>query len=268
MKKNWTLKAAGILLALTLITSCFVGGTFAKYVTSSEAAETARVAKFGVHAFVSTDDLFKTQYTTDDSGKGATITCSVDSKGSGDLVAPGTKSDGALNVNVSGTPEVAVNVAFKLVVTGDVFLRAGIYRDFTTAELTTDGKNASFNLTEDYHPIVFTLKDSNGVTLKSGTLSEIKEYLENTLSQDFAPNTNLTTVFTDALQLTWEWKFTDETNENEWVDKADTLLGHLAADKNSKGKFVENNSLPVELDTSDFSTDISFTLSITVTQID
>ncbi len=264
MKKNWTLKAAGILLALTLITSCFVGGTFAKYVTSSKAAETARVAKFGVHAYVSTDDLFKTQYTTDDSGKKANIAYSVDSKGSGDLVAPGTKSDGALNVTVSGTPEVAVNVAFKLDVTGDVFLKAGTYRDFTTTELT-DGKNASFNLAEDYYPIVFTLKNSNGGTLASGKLSEIKEYLEDTLSQDIAPNTNLTTVFTDALQLTWEWKFTDETNE--WVDKADTLLGHLAADKDSLGKFGENNSL-IKLDPNEFSTDISFTLSITVTQID
>ena len=267
MKKNWTLKAAGILLALTLITSCFVGGTFAKYVTSSEAAETARVAKFGVHAFVSTGDLFKTQYTTDDSGKKANITYSVDSNGSGDLVAPGTKSDGALNVTVLGTPEVAVNVAFELDITGDVFLNAGTYRDFTTTELTTDGKNASFSLAEDYYPIVFTLKNSKNEILKSGTLSEIKEYLEDTLSQDIAPNTNLTTVFTDALQLTWEWKFTDETNENKWVDKADTLLGHLAANKDSLGRFGENNSL-IKLDPNEFSTDISFTLSITVTQID
>lgn len=264
MKKNWTLKAAGILLALTLITSCFVGGTFAKYVTSSEATETARVAKFGVHAYVSTDDLFKTQYTTDDSGKKASITYSVNSNGSGDLVAPGTKSDGALNVTVSGTPEVAVNVAFKLDVTGDVFLKAGTYRDFTTTELT-NGKNASFSFTENYYPIVFTLKDSNDRTLVSGKLSEIEEYLENTLSQDINPNTDLTTVFTDGLHLTWEWKFTDETKE--WVDKADTLLGHLAADKDSLGKFAENSAL-IKLDTNEFSTDISFTLSITVTQID
>ena len=33
-RKNHTLKLAGILLALVLVTSCFVGGTFAKYVTS------------------------------------------------------------------------------------------------------------------------------------------------------------------------------------------------------------------------------------------
>ncbi len=29
-KKNWTLRAAVLMLALVLITSCFVGGTFRK----------------------------------------------------------------------------------------------------------------------------------------------------------------------------------------------------------------------------------------------
>ena len=31
MKKNRTMRVAALLLALTLMTSCFVGGTFAKY---------------------------------------------------------------------------------------------------------------------------------------------------------------------------------------------------------------------------------------------
>ena len=45
-KKNRTLRAAVLMLALVLITSCFVGGTFAKYVTSGEAGDNARVAKW------------------------------------------------------------------------------------------------------------------------------------------------------------------------------------------------------------------------------
>ena len=47
-RKNHTLKLAGILLALVLVTSCFVGGTFAKYVTEGTGSDSARVAKFGV----------------------------------------------------------------------------------------------------------------------------------------------------------------------------------------------------------------------------
>ena len=48
MKKNWTMRVALLIVALTLITSCFVGGTFAKYVTGASYEDTARVAKFGV----------------------------------------------------------------------------------------------------------------------------------------------------------------------------------------------------------------------------
>ena len=42
------MRVAGLLLALVLVTSCFVGGTFAKYVTSGDSTDSARVAKFGV----------------------------------------------------------------------------------------------------------------------------------------------------------------------------------------------------------------------------
>ena len=47
MKKNSTLRVAALLLALTLITSCFVGSTFAKYVTGSSSQDTARIAHWG-----------------------------------------------------------------------------------------------------------------------------------------------------------------------------------------------------------------------------
>ena len=42
MKKNLTFKAVSVLAVLTLITSCFAGGTFAKYVTAGEGGDTAR----------------------------------------------------------------------------------------------------------------------------------------------------------------------------------------------------------------------------------
>ena len=43
-KKNVTLRAAAVLFALALITSCFVGGTFAKYVTNGTGSDKARGA--------------------------------------------------------------------------------------------------------------------------------------------------------------------------------------------------------------------------------
>ncbi len=41
MKKNWTVKVAALMLALTMITACFVGSTFAKYVTKAEGQDNA-----------------------------------------------------------------------------------------------------------------------------------------------------------------------------------------------------------------------------------
>lgn len=48
MKKSRTMRAAALLLALTLMTSCFVGGTFAKYTSTATATDTATVAKWDI----------------------------------------------------------------------------------------------------------------------------------------------------------------------------------------------------------------------------
>ena len=56
-KTGKTMRVAGLLLALVLVTSCFVGGTFAKYTTGNYGEDNARVAKFGV-AVQGTSDMF------------------------------------------------------------------------------------------------------------------------------------------------------------------------------------------------------------------
>ena len=59
MKKNRTLRVSALLLALTLITTCFVGGTFAKYTSSTTGSDDATVAKWSFHVgsteFATTD---------------------------------------------------------------------------------------------------------------------------------------------------------------------------------------------------------------------
>ena len=150
-KKHWTLRAAGLLFALVLITSCFVGGTFAKYVTTGDGHESARVAKFGVTMSVANDTAFKKTYATDNDSVSTTITNSVDSSGSENLVAPGTEGSNFVVLSISGKPEVAVNV--KIAAKGhDVFLKTGEYPDLTTA---ADGDK--FKLTTDYYPVTYTL---------------------------------------------------------------------------------------------------------------
>lgn len=56
------MKTAGFLLALTLMTSCFVGRTIAKYNTSGEGMDSVQVDKFGVEVTVFGSEVFQSEY--------------------------------------------------------------------------------------------------------------------------------------------------------------------------------------------------------------
>lgn len=130
-KKHWTLRAAGLLFALVLITSCFVGGTFAKYVKSVSGTQIARVARFGVELTAADDTAFNTTYATDAAGLSSVI-----SSDGHKVVAPGTGEDDTVTLSITGKPEVAVHVelAIKEEEIMDVFLKNGTYLDLTTAD--------------------------------------------------------------------------------------------------------------------------------------
>lgn len=244
-KKHWTLRAAGLLFALVLITSCFVGGTFAKYVTSGYGHESARVAKFGVTMSVATDTAFKQKYSKDDTTipESAQINYSVESSGPENLVAPGTKGSDFVVLSISGKPEVAVNV--KITAEGhDVFLKAGKYPDLTTAA------DDIFTLENDYHPITYTLtKTGEKDPVVKGNLNDIVDYL-NKLSGNYKAKIDLTSVIGEY-KLSWEWKFAGGN------DQADTLLGAVTA-----------GGISTATTPSTCGTGVLLTLTATVTQID
>lgn len=245
-KKHWTLRAAGLLFALVLITSCFVGGTFAKYVTTGGGHESARVAKFGVTMSVANDKAFKQNYTKDDTSipDSAQINYSVESSGPENLVAPGTKGSDFVVLSISGIPEVAVNV--KIAAEGhDVFLKTGDYPDLTTA-----AADDRFTLENDYHPITYTLtKTGETDPVETGKLDTIIEYL-NKLSGNYKAKTDLTSAIGEY-KLSWEWKFEGGN------DKADTLLGAVTA-----------GGISTATTPSTCGTGVLLTLTATVTQID
>ncbi len=237
MKKNWTMRVALLIVALALITSCFVSGTYAKYVTSGSGSDTARVAKFGV-VIESDGNLFadtykKTANTPGASGDsltadGADIVLSVISTGAtaGDsdednVVAPGTKNEDGLTFSVTGTPEVAVAVTFTATSENDIFLKAKT----GLPNMTTADAEDTFDLAADYYPVVYTLKQGT-TTLKTGTIAEIVEAL-NGLTATYKANTNLATAI-GTLTLTWEWDYGALASDTGH-DKQDTLLGDLAA---------------------------------------
>ena len=84
MKKNNAMRLASVLLVLTLLTTCVISGTFAKYTTSTTGGDKARVAYWGFgQAAAATIDLFDGQY--------ANVTSSGEVDGFSNVFAPGTE---------------------------------------------------------------------------------------------------------------------------------------------------------------------------------
>lgn len=234
-KKNVLMRSAGLLLVLVLVTSCFVGSTFAKYTVGDKGTATARVAKFGV-AVTASGDMFAKTYATDDQSAGA-IANSVAS--TENVVAPGTKKEGFVAATITGTPEVAVRVSYKL----------------DAADLVIDGWNLADG--SFYCPLVFKIKAADGTnTVISGTgftdVDKMKAALVNAVAaytKDYAPGTDLSGQAADTLTISWEWPFeTGNDTEKPANNVKDTYLGDQAA--------------------AGHAATVSLTLATTVTQID
>lgn len=209
------MRVAGLLLALVLVTSCFVGGTFAKYVTSGGGQDHARVAKFGV-TVTANGSTFAEEYLTDDGEVQGTLMKSVvSSVNKQKVVAPGT-SGNMTSVTLSGAPEVAVNVKYE-----------------ATVELTgwtyNDGTNDSF-----YCPLIITV----GTDELKGTDYEDAEAFAAAVkakidgySANYAANTNLgTNNNVKVPSVSWAWAFEGTTGEKyQQTDVKDTYLGDQAA---------------------------------------
>lgn len=239
MKKHSALmRASGILLVLTLGTSCFVGGTFAKYVTRADATDTARVAKWGVEVTAVEGDTFQTTYQKD-TAEGEITGNTVISSTADKVVAPGT--DGSFGgITISGTPEVAVDVT----TTADVTLSA----DWVDS-------NGSF-----YCPLVFTIDDTTICGLhyddtnggKAAFEAAIESAIANATTQEYEAGSTLDDI---EVAYSWAWPFENEdhtdcsgSHEASQTDVNDTFLGDKAAD----------GTAPT----------ISITVTTTVTQID
>lgn len=192
MAKNKAMKLAALLLALTTITTSFVGGTFAKYTTGGNAKDSARVAKWGVNVDITNDHMFKTSYTKSHDDSTITVASSDDCN----VVAPGTHGKGVF-IKVTGIPEVASKLTF-----------------------TCSGSDIYIN---EYHPVEFKLwaaVDGTPIVreVTKGSLEEVMQAL-NAQSKEYAPNEEINAYY----ELSWSWKF------ESGNDDLDTELGNLAA---------------------------------------
>ena len=299
MKKNKMMRVASFLLVAVLLSTSVISGTFAKYVTEGSAEDVARVAKFGV-TITADGALFADTYKTTSNLPGA----SGDSTGAAALsvvssavtgtttdhdgvdgldkvVAPGAKStDNGLQIAVAGQPEVAVKLTVTLkdnegneITTKaqgdakDVFLKA-IAANAGYADMTTGDANDVFTLAADYHPVKYTLTGGSGVTaVNDGTLGDVIASLAALNDQTFDANTDLASVI-GTLKLTWKWDF----YVDDATDKADTLLGDLAANNAITAKTADSTANPIVWSAltadSDFYLKTGLTIEITIEQVD
>lgn len=262
MKKNKLMRLVSLLLVCVLMTAGVISGTFAKYVTSSSASDTARVAKFGV-TVTADGSLYGEDYVAvADGNTPGTANLTVSSSSNDHLVAPGTRSaaDG-LSFALSGSPEVMVQVDFAVADTlEDVFLAAG--NDLP--DMTTGDASDTFENAEDYYPVKYTLTQTTSgeagstITLvDGGKLEDVADALEE-LSAIYEANTDLSAAV-GTLKLTWQWDFDDSGNGT--YDKQDTLLGDLAAG-------MELSSDGALIDGTDYNLTSGIEISVTVTQVD
>lgn len=227
MRKNKMLRMASALLMLVLLTTSVVGGTFAKYVTTADASDTARVAKWGV-TITATGTTFAASYKNDDA-IGTTISAQAGtSVEAGDktthVVAPGTTGTLA-SAAIAGKPEVAVRVTYEPTLT------------------LTGWKVNGASGEEEYCPLVFKVTKGdvtatygiNGIKTRDGKdpsvkcndiddlITKVKAAIGD-FSKDYEPNTDLSTATaqsgTNGVHVSWEWAF-DSNN-----DSKDTALGN------------------------------------------
>lgn len=227
-KKINFLRAGAFTMVLALGTTCFMSGTLAKYVTSGEGSDSARVAKFGV-TITANGETFAQTYAAHDKDVVGTITNSVVSSDNTDLVAPGTNGN-MTSMTLAGTPEVAVRVNYELAIPEGETM-------FSGWEV-----NGAY-----YCPIVITVEDTEINGLDYTSEAEFQTEVANAIkgySKDYPANTNLAGVGDDSLAISWEWPFSISPDN----DVKDTALGDAAAADNAAT--------------------INLTVKTTVTQID
>ncbi|MBQ4546236.1 MAG: hypothetical protein IJA17_03655 [Oscillospiraceae bacterium] len=133
MRKNKMMRAASALLVAVLLTTSTISGTFAKYVTTSEAKDEARVAKWGVELQVVGNlygETYKDSIVADtaatDEFTVQAVHLSDNTVAESDVVAPGTKNEDGFTFSLKGQPEVDGIITSEMKIQ-NIFLEAGSY---------------------------------------------------------------------------------------------------------------------------------------------
>lgn len=209
MRKNKMMRTASGLLVATLLTTSVISGTFAKYTTSAEGSDTARVATWGFKdtSSILLTELFKDTY---DNVKGAN---------NANVIAPGTTNSASFKFNYTGQA-AKPEVAYKFTVSTD---------GSECAQSIQDNENIVWYLDNEEAPAV-----EGKQSVKAGSWEALLaaiQALDGTNGQDgttYQPG-NLPNEFNGTTEHTvkWEWKY----NTNNAADVKDTQMGNKKSDQ-------------------------------------
>jgi hypothetical protein len=199
MKKNVMLKIASVLMIAVLLTTCAISSTFAKYVTVGDTfKDEAVVAKWGVKITAQTSGLFADTYAADNTAVGVTNAVKASAK----VVAPGTTASASALYDVTGTPEVAVEVVRNFNIKLDGWYIDGTTEycpliitvnkvDYYVGKAAVDGVNEAINSVDD-------LKKAVKVAVLGADAETRTEYFE--------PNKPLADIACLA-DISWRWDY-------------------------------------------------------------
>lgn len=203
MKKNKMMRAASALMVATLLTTSVISGTFAKYTTSANTQDSARVAVWGFQpTTINISNLFKNEY--DSTVKSGDVYHY-------DVIAPGTTGSAIFGFTYGGSVD-APEVAY-------------------TFSVDTEGSSCS-EFIENNPNILWKLDSGewgkwedllSNIKGLSGNSSGTKEYAPGELPAAFNKTTYEHTV-------TWKWIFDENASNKETTtrntDTNDTEMGN------------------------------------------
>lgn len=236
MKKKMTI--LGVLALAVMVTAYSVAGTYAKYTSSIDITDEARVAKWdfklanantngkdGAHKL----DLFKSSYTYNTESK--KWVNSFDGK---NVVAPGTK--GSAQFTLNGSIETAFTIDYNISADNDFIV---YYTTDATGKTVTDMNTDKTKLTGDikeYRPLTYTIThtrngapvDAINSVLSGKNAFELAEAFK-TYNDNNADRTHIFTPgeYTLTFDIAWKWDVQNKVgdlNPSE-VDKLDTYAG-------------------------------------------
>lgn len=196
-KKNTFMRLAMALVLLVLVTTSAVGGTFAKYTSSVNSQDSARVAKWGFKPeSMDITDLFKDAYTNVQGNPVGT-----------NVIAPGTEGSEtfvfAYKEGTANAPEVAYT--FTVDTTGS-----------SCADAIKNNENIKWYLDDagKTNPLTWDQLLA-AIELLSGDASGTKDYAPGELPTAFTKDDDVHTI-------AWEWVF----NTSDAADEEDTAMGN------------------------------------------